>query len=116
MAMSDPRTTSATKPMAHAGRNPSFNPDAATISGEGVSPAAIAAASGSPPGSATANCATDPGRERGSRSMHRRIRRSTTGSTPSLISDGAVGVDPSFCARSSAIVAAVKARLPLLSS
>ena len=79
------------------GRSPSFDPDAATISGEGVSPAAIAAASGSPPGNASASCATDAGRAFGSRSMQRRMRRSTTGSIPSRISDIALGVCVSFC-------------------
>jgi hypothetical protein len=41
-----------------------LSPDAATSSGDGVSPAAIAAARGSPPGSAAASCATDEGRAR----------------------------------------------------
>jgi hypothetical protein len=44
------------------GRNPSVLPEAATISGDGVSPAASAAASGSPPGSAAAIGITDAGR------------------------------------------------------
>src|SRR5215469_6180010 len=40
---------------------PSFSPDAATISGDGVSPAASAAAIGSPPGSAIAIFSADEG-------------------------------------------------------
>src|SRR5262249_30238342 len=39
----------------------SFDPDAATISGDGVSPTAMAAASGSALGRAVATCATDAG-------------------------------------------------------
>jgi len=45
-------STPASIAQATAGRRPSVAPEAATISGEGVSPAASAAASGSPPGSA----------------------------------------------------------------
>ena len=41
------------------GRNGASVPAAATISGEGVSPAAIAIASGSPPGSAAASAAAE---------------------------------------------------------
>ena len=60
------------------GASPSFSPEAATSSGDGVSPAAMAAASGSPPGSEAANWVTDAGRARGSRSRQRRITRSTS--------------------------------------
>src|SRR5215467_12735406 len=52
-AITNPRRLSAI-----AGRSPSFEPDAATISGDGVSPAAMAAASGSALGR-VATCATD---------------------------------------------------------
>ena len=47
------------------GGTPPLSPAAATISGEGVSPAASAAASGSPPGSAAATCAAEAGRADG---------------------------------------------------
>ena len=50
---------------ATAGRSPPSSPAAATISGEGVSPAASAAASGSPPGSAAATASAEAGRSRG---------------------------------------------------
>ena len=45
---------------------------AATISGVGVSPAAIAASSGLPPGSIIATCNADTGRSRGSFSRQRK--------------------------------------------
>ena len=54
------RDESSEGPRQAPGRSPSFKPEAATISGDGVSPAAIAAARGSPPGSAGAICATEP--------------------------------------------------------
>jgi len=59
-------------------RSPS--PAAATIAGDGVSPAASAAASGSPPGSAAATARAEAGRARGSCAMQRTITRSTKGS------------------------------------
>ena len=59
------------------GRRPS--PAAATISGEGVSPAATAAASGSPPGSIASTARAEAGRAAGSSSRHCRITRSTAG-------------------------------------
>ena len=64
--------TSPTPAIDHAirGESPSPTPAAATISGDGVSPAASAAASGSPPGSAAATAwprpAAAPGPSRGS--------------------------------------------------
>ena len=50
------KATAATarQPKATAGRNPPAVPAAATMLGEGVSPAASATANGSPPGSAAA--------------------------------------------------------------
>src|SRR5438132_7393474 len=70
---------------------PSFD-DAATISGEGVSPAASAAAIGSPPGSAAATCNADEGRSSGSFRRQRSITFSIDGSRPLTISEGVVGV------------------------
>ena len=91
-------------------------PAAATISGEGVSPAASAAASGSPPGNAAATCATDDGRCAGSFSRHLRITRSTAGSNPGATFDGAVGASSvCFLLRSSRL-AASNAFLPVDSS
>jgi len=67
--------------------NPSVLPDAATSSGEGVSPAARAAANGSPPGSAAATDNALGGRLEGSGSRQRRIALSTAGSIPAAIDD-----------------------------
>ena len=53
--------------------SPSVSPAAATNSGDGVSPAARAAASGSLPGSAAATASADAGRRAGSGSRHWRI-------------------------------------------
>ena len=58
----------------------SASPAAATMSGEGVSPAARAAATGSPPGSAAATDSAEAGRLRGSGARQRRMTRSTAGS------------------------------------
>ena len=66
---------------------PAVCPCAATISGEGVSPAASAAASGSPPGSATITASALGGRFSGSGSRHRRMTFSTAGSTSDAIDD-----------------------------
>src|SRR5450432_3112761 len=55
--MTAARTAQATR-----GRRLSVSPEAATISGDGVSPAASAAASGSPPANAAATCRTEDGR------------------------------------------------------
>src|SRR5205085_1359862 len=60
---------------------PSTLPAAATISGDGVSPAANAAASGSPPGSAACTLSGVGGRFAGSGSKQQRITFSTAGST-----------------------------------
>ena len=86
-----PRTISSRQPQAIAGRSPSFSPAAATISGDGVSPAASAAASGSPPGNAAAICRAEAGRFAGFFSRQRSITRSTRGSMSFKCADGAVG-------------------------
>ena len=65
--------------MAASGRSALVSPAAATISGDGVSPAASAAASGSPPGSAAATASAEAGRCAGSGSRQRRIARSIAG-------------------------------------
>ena len=57
----------------------SLLPAAATISGEGVSPAATVAASGSPPGNAAAAARADAGLAAGSRERQRMIARSISG-------------------------------------
>jgi len=59
---------------------PATAPAAATISGDGVSPAARAAASGSPPGSAAEMARAVAGRLAGSGSRQRRMTFSTAGS------------------------------------
>ena len=74
------------------------SPEAATISGEGVSPAAMAAISGSPPGSAAATSRTDLGRCEASFCRQRRITRSTTGSISST-SDEGCEIEDSWCCR-----------------
>jgi hypothetical protein len=88
-------TVPATRPTRHdtaaAGRSPPDAPPSATISGDGVSPAARAAASGSPPGSAAATAIADGGRSVGSFSRHRRITRSTIGSMSSTKLEGELG-------------------------
>ena len=68
------------------------SPAAATISGDGVSPAASAAASGSPPGSAADTASADAGRCAGSRSRQRRIARSIAGSRSRTTDDGVATV------------------------
>ncbi len=92
------------------------SPAAATISGEGVSPAASAAASGSPPGSAAATASAEGGRWRGSRSRQRSTARSTAGSRPSTRAVGRVGEDSSRNRRISSAESASKAGLPVKSS
>ncbi len=90
----------------------SMRPAAATIAGDGVSPAASAAASGSPPGSAADTAIALAGRSVASRERQRWITRSTAGSSsrPALRDTWT----PSSCMRSSsAIVVASKARLPV---
>ena len=67
--------------MPTAGFNASVCPAAATISGDGVSPAASAAASGSPPGSAAATASADAGRSSGAGFRHRMIANSIFGSS-----------------------------------
>src|SRR6476660_8387247 len=65
---------------------------AATISGEGVSPAARAAAIGSPPGKEAATCSADDGRKEGSFWIQRSITFSTAGSRSLTSKVGLVGV------------------------
>ena len=65
--------------MAHNGRIASWLPAAATISGDGVSPAASASANGSPPGNADETASAEDGRPAGSGSRHFRITRSMEG-------------------------------------
>src|ERR1035438_7854477 len=72
-------------------RRPVPSPAAATISGDGVSPAASAAASGSPPGRAAATARADAGRAAGSTSRQRRITRSTAGSMSRTSVEGVSG-------------------------
>jgi hypothetical protein len=91
-------------------------PEAATSSGDGVSPAASAAAIGSPPGSTAATARADARRRAGSGSRQRRIARSTAGSSPSTSTRGLAGVD-SFCRQcSSSMLEASNARRPVNSS
>src|SRR5262245_57718441 len=70
--------------------DPSFGA-AATISGDGVSPAARAAARGSPPGSAAATSIAEEGRLDGFFSRQRRITRSTFGSISFTCEEGLLG-------------------------
>jgi hypothetical protein len=73
-------TASAKAGQATIGRRSPTAPAAATISGDGVSPAASAAASGSPPGSEAITAWAEGGRLFGSSSRQRAITRSTAGS------------------------------------
>jgi hypothetical protein len=88
----------------------------ATISGEGVSPAASAAASASPPGRAAATASAERGRSAGSFSRQRSIARSIEGSKLGIRLDGEDGVSSWCCRVSSAIVVALKAGFPVNSS
>ncbi len=79
----------------------SCSPAATSIAGEGVSPAASAAASGSPPGSDAATVSADGGRCSGSFARQRRMTRSIAGSRSRTIDDGVVIVPVSWsCFRS----------------
>ncbi len=78
--MSTAITTTAKHAIAVRGRKPSFPSEAATICGEGVSPAARAAAIGLAPGIAIATLSADEGRRLGSSSRHRRMTRSMAAS------------------------------------
>ena len=73
-------STAARQAAPTAGGMPPVAPEAATISGDGISPAASAAAIGSPPGRATATARADAGRRSGSFSRQRSMIRSTAGS------------------------------------
>ena len=102
---------------ATAGRNPPCFGAAATISGDGVSPAASAAASGSPPGKAAATCNADAGRFAESRSRQRKMTGSMSGSSSGTSSPRLVGVLSLRRSRSnSGNVDASKARLPVNTS
>lgn len=98
----------------HAVRNgtASSPPAAATISGEGVSPAASAAASGSPPGNDMATAMAEAGRCAGSFSRQRRMARSTAGSVPAMPVTLSGRVLLSVRMRSATLLAS-KARLPV---
>jgi hypothetical protein len=96
--------------------SPVPSPAAATISGEGVSPAANTAASGSPPGKAAATARADPGRRDGSGSRQRRSAASIAGSIVLTTADGAVRSPVSYCATRSPTVFATNARRPVNSS
>src|ERR1022692_3936264 len=75
------QTTIATRQgIEYLGASPSSLPAEATSSGDGISPAARAAASGSPPGSAAATESPFAGRRAGSGSRQRRMAFSTPGS------------------------------------
>jgi len=96
--------------------SPSVLPDAATSSGDGVSPAASAAASGSPPGSAAATDSAVAGRRAGAGSRQRRMTFSTAGSISAAIDDMLV-ICAFSCSRiSSAALAPSYARLPVNTS
>src|SRR5580765_2490110 len=60
----------------------------ATICGDGVSPAASAAASGSPPGRAAATASAETGRSKGSLCRQLRMTRAAAGSNPSTRLEG----------------------------
>jgi hypothetical protein len=96
-----------------AGVSEPSSPAAATISGDGVSPAASAAASGSPPASAAATAIADDGRRAGSLSRQRTITRSTAGSMSGIRVDGLVeGEESRDRAKRSASIA-LNAALPV---
>ncbi len=102
---------------ATAGLSAPVSPAAATISGEGVSPAAMAAARGSPPGNAAATAFADAGRLAGSGSRQRRMARSVAGSIPATWLERLFGRRVSRCICSiSAALPASKARRPVNSS
>src|ERR1700726_2503624 len=88
------KRTAAMQATATRGRSPEVSPDAATNCGEGVSPAARAAAKGSPPGKAAATLKTVAGRAEGSFSKQRRMTRSTTGLRSFTTDEGRLGVLP----------------------
>ncbi len=91
-------TVAARQAQATPGRSDPAGPAAATISGEGVSPAANAAANGSPPGSAAPTLKAERGRCEGSRSRQRRMARSTAGSKFLTTLEGGMGL-VSVCLR-----------------
>lgn len=73
------------------GERPSVGPAAATISGDGVTPSASAAASGSPPGRLADSARADAGRILGSGSRQRRMARSTVLSKSPINVEGLAG-------------------------
>src|SRR5580658_4465307 len=87
-----PSSTATRQITALRGRNPADSPDAATSCGEGVSPAASAAANGSPPGRAAATLRTVAGRADGSVSKQRRMTRSMIGLRSLTTEDGRLRV------------------------
>lgn len=113
MKANGPKRMYASAAHASGGRKPSSFPAAATILGEGVSPAARAAARGSPPGSAADTASADAGRRAGSFSKQRRIARSTAGSISVMIVDGWVGLISRCNRTSSETVAALNAAFPV---
>src|ERR1700730_7904506 len=108
-------STAARQATAARGRKPSVAPESATNWGEGVSPAASAAASGSPPGKAAATLRTVAGRADGSVSRQRRMTRSITGLRSLTTDDGRLN-DLSPRARDFSAGVSEKARLPVKTS
>ena len=100
-------------PIAGSGASALTAPAAATISGDGVSPAASAAASGSPPGNAAATASADAGRMAGSRCRQRMMARSIAGSRFVTIDDGGAMPSCSRFAISSATFFPSSARRPV---
>ncbi len=113
---SSPATTLPSRAQALAALSPPSSPAAATISGDGVSPAAIAAARGLPPGKAAATCIAERGRDAGSFSRQRRITRSTAASISGVSLEGGVGCSRKCLARQSETLLASQGRLPVYSS
>lgn len=83
-------TTEASIDQACPGERAPTLPAAATSAGDGVSPAATAARSGSPPGSAAITRCAEAGRSWGPSSMQRRITFSTAGSISRCTLEGGV--------------------------
>jgi len=90
IAVTNTAATHASSAMAARGRSASLGPEAARRSGDGVSPAASASASGSPPGSDTATSSADAGRRFGSGSRHLRMALSSRGLMSGISVDGVV--------------------------
>ena len=84
-----------------------------TICGDGVSPAAKAAARGSPPGKAAATFNAELIRFAGSGSRQRKITRSTAGSRSFTTVDGLLGADSLRTRTNSGKDSTLNARLPV---